>query len=257
MKYTRYRSGLIRIRGAPLQKQGNPTTSPRIEGHRIQTVYYIHMRNHLAAVLIAFLGIFSAGSSTAQQPALSRSSATESHEGVTISVESWTRASNYKEKFPKKSPFSGGVVALHVTFRNNSDESVRVDLQRIRLVLILGEENRQELIPLTADDVADTVLLKGGKDPTTRRNPLPIPLGKPNPSRDKNWTDFRNDCQNAAIPSPVVAAHSALDGLVYFDMRSEWELLQTAKLYIPNLESMTSHTPLSYFEIELGRGSPN
>jgi hypothetical protein len=215
------------------------------------------MRNHLAAVLIAFIAFLSPDILTAQQLSPTRGAATESHEGVTISVEPWTHASNYKDKFPKKSPFNGGVVALHVTFRNNSNESVKVDLQRIRLVVILGEENRQELVPLTADDVADTVLLKGGKDPTTRRNPLPIPIGKPNPSRDKNWTDFRDACQNAALPSPVVAAHESMDGLVYFDMRSEWELLQTARLYIPNLESMATHTPLSYFEIELGHGSSN
>lgn len=223
----------------------------------MQTVYYIHMRILLALVLFAFLSLLSPCSVPAQQSVSARAAATDSHEGVSISAESWTRASYYKEKFPKKSPFSGGVVALHVTFRNNSDESVKIDLQRIRLIIILGEENRQELVPLTADDVADTVLLKGTKDPTTRRNPLPIPIGRPNPSRDKNWTEFRNDCQNAAIPSPVVAAHSAMDGLVYFDMRSEWDLLQTAKLYIPNLESMSSHTPLSYFEIDLGRGSSN
>lgn len=215
------------------------------------------MRNYLAAVLVGIFAFLSPSALSARQAAPARASAIESHEGVTISVEPWTHAANYKEKFPKKSPFHGGVVALHVTFRNNSDESVKVDLKRIRLVLILGEENRQELIPLTADDVADTVLLKGSKDPTTRRNPLPIPIGKPNPTRDKNWTDFRDECQNAAIPSPVVAAHSAMDGLVYFDMRSEWELLQTAKLYIPNLESMASHMPLSYFEIELGHGSSN
>ena len=215
------------------------------------------MRNHLAGVLLAFLIVTSPGALIAQQPASVRGASAESHEGVTISVEPWTHASKYREKFPKKSPYNGGVVALHVTFRNNSDESVKVDLQRIRLVLILGEENRQELVPLSADDVADTVLLKGGKDPTTRRNPLPIPIGKPNPSRDKNWTEFRDDCQNAGIPSPVVAAHGSLDGLVYFDMRSEWELLQTAKLYVPNLESMSTHTPLSYFEIELGHSSSN
>ena len=223
----------------------------------MQTVYYIHMRNYLAAVLVASIGFFSLDCLLAQQPGAARGTAMESHEGVTISVEPWTHSLSYKEKFPKKSPFNGGVAALHVTFRNNSDESVKVDLQRIRLVIILGDENRQELVPLTADDVADTVLLKGGKDPTTRRNPLPIPIGKPNPTRDKNWTDFRNDCQNAAIPSPVVAAHTSMDGLLYFDMRSEWELLQTARLYIPNLESMNTHTPLSYFEIELGRGSSN
>ncbi len=223
----------------------------------MQTVYYIQMQIPLAAVLASFLVFLSPSSVAAQQLTPAPAAATESHEGLTITVEPWTHASNYKDKFPKKSPFNGGVVALHVTFHNNSEESVKVDLQRVRLVVMLGEENRQELMPLTADDVADTVLLKSGKDPTTRRNPLPIPIGKPNPSRDKNWTDFRDQCQNAGIPSPVVAAHGSMDGLVYFDMRSEWELLQTARLYIPNLESMATHTPLSYFEIELGRRSSN
>jgi hypothetical protein len=212
------------------------------------------MRNHLAAVLIIFLNLVFGLLAAAQQTQTLKAVASDSHEGITISVEPWTQASNYKEKFPKKSPFTGGVVGLYVTIRNNSDESVKVDLQRIRLLLILGEENRQELTPLTPDDVADAVLLKGSKDPTQRRNPLPIPVGKPNPSRDKNWTDFKNDCQNASIPSPVVAAHSSIDGLVYFDLRSEWDVLQNAKLYVPNLVAMATNTPLSYFEINLGHG---
>ncbi len=216
------------------------------------------MPKHAVAVLNILLSLAWGwpGIVAAQQIAGARA-ANDSHEGITISVEPWTHAANYKEKFPKKSPYAGGVVALKVTIRNNSDESVKVDLQRIRLLLILGEENRQELTPLSADEVADAVLLKGGKDPTTRRNPLPMPIGKPNPSRDKNWTELRDTCQNAAMPSPVVATGTAMEGLVYFDMRSEWDLLQTAKLYVPNLITMTSHTPLSYFEIDLGKGSGN
>ncbi|HEY2119771.1 MAG TPA: hypothetical protein VGH37_11345 [Candidatus Acidoferrum sp.] len=215
------------------------------------------MRNHLAAVLTIFLSLFLGGRVAAQQTGPLKSAASDSHEGITISVQPWVRASDYKEKFPKKSPFTGGVAGLHVTIRNNSDESVKVDLLRIRLLLILGEENRQELVPLSPDDVADAVLLKGAKDPTQRRNPLPMPVGKPNPTRDKNWTDFKNDCQNASIPSPVVAAHSSVDGLVYFDLRSEWDVLQNAKLYVPNLVSMVTNTPLSYFEIDLGHGAGN
>jgi hypothetical protein len=224
------------------------------------------MRNHEAAVLIVFLSFLGGGgwgvatiSAQSQtqgpQASVTRGAANDSHEGVTISVEPWTHAANYKEKFPKKSPFTGGVAALHVTIRNNSEESVKVDFQHIRLLLVLDEENRQELEPLTADDVADTVLLKGGKDPTQRRNPLPMPIGKPNPSRDKNWTEFRDTCQNAGMPSPVVAAGAAMDGLVYFDLRSEWDLLKSAKLYVPNLMTMSTKTPLSYFEIDLGKAS--
>jgi hypothetical protein len=177
---------------------------------------------------------------------------------MTIGVDPWTFASRYKERFPKKSPFSKGIVALRVSFRNDSDESIKIDLPHIRLLLQLNEDERQELEPLTADDVADTVLLKGnGKDPTAKRIPLPIPLGGAKPTRDKNWTDFRDDCQNAGVPSSVVAAHGTMEGLLYFDLRGEVELLRNARLYVPNLTMMGTKQPLSYFDIPLGASAAN
>lgn len=187
-----------------------------------------------------------------------RAGARDSHEGMTILVDPWTTASRYKERFPKKSPFNNGIIALQVTFQNESDESIKLDLKSIRLLLVIGEDNRQELIPLAADDVADTVLLKNNsKDPTQRRNPLPIPVGKPTPSRDKNWTELRDTAQNASVPTNVVAAHSSVQGLVYFDLRGEIDLLQSARLYVPNLVTMGDRRPLSYFDIELGHSSGN
>jgi hypothetical protein len=187
-----------------------------------------------------------------------RAGARDSHEGMTILVEPWTTASRYKERFPKKSPFNSGIIALQVTFQNESDESIKLDLKSIRLLLVIGEDNRQQLVPLAADDVADAVLLKNTtKDPTQRRNPLPIPVGKSTPSRDKNWTELRDAAQNASVPSNVVAAHSSVQGLLYFDLRGEIELLQSARLYVPNLITMSDRRPLSYFDIELGHSSGN
>jgi hypothetical protein len=217
------------------------------------------MRNVVALVVLAAVSL----SARAQSPSNPSQDApkttpmkaqfTDTHEGMTIGVEPWTQAIAYKQKFPKKSPFSAGVVALQMTFKNDSDESIKVDVQSIRLLLLIGEDNRQELSPLTAEDVADTVLLSNnGKDPTQRRNPLPIPVGKPRPSRDKNWVELKDACQNAGVPSSVVAAHSTVVGLVYFDLRSEWDLLQNAKVYLPSLVSMSTRRPLSYFEIDLG-----
>jgi hypothetical protein len=227
----------------------------------MQTVYYNLMRNLLAALLATSLSLSAGTQSPTQEPAKPtpmKASFMDTHEGMSIGVEPWIHASTYKEKFPKKSPFSGGVVALQMTFRNDSDESIKIDLQSIRLLLLIEEGNRQELSPLSAEDVADTVLLSNnGKDPTQRRNPLPIPVGKPRPSRDKNWTEFKEACQNAAVPSSVVAAHSTVTGLVYFNLRSEWDLLQNAKVYLPNLVSMSSRRPLSYFEIDLSHGATN
>ena len=187
-----------------------------------------------------------------------RATAVDSHEGLTIGVDPWTVASRYKEKFPKKSPFSAGIVALRISFRNETGEGIRVDLRRIRLVVQLSEENRQEIQPISPDEVADTLLLKhNGKDPTAKRVPLPVPLGKVPTTRDKNWTDFRDACQDASVPSPVIGAHSTVEGLLYFDVRGEWDLLATSRLYVPGLITMSSKEPLSYFDIDLGHANSN
>jgi hypothetical protein len=198
--------------------------------------------------------------SSAKAPAQTSllATAVDSHEGLTIGVDPWTVASRYKEKFPKKSPYSAGIVALRISFRNETGDGIRVDLPRIRLVVQLSEENRQEIQPISPDEVADTLLLKqNGKDPTAKRVPLPVPLGKVPTTRDKKWTDFRDACQDASVPSPVIGAHSTVEGLLYFDVRGEWDLLQTSRLYVPGLITMSSKEPLSYFDIDLGHANSN
>jgi hypothetical protein len=196
---------------------------------------------------------------TQQAPKTWRDPYVDSHEGVIIGVDPWTSTNRYKEKFPKKSPFQAGVVALHLSLRNNNEKGVKVNLQNMRLILQLDEENRQELQPLTPDDVAEAVFTKKTKDPTLRRSPLPIPIptsGVPKPAHDSNWTQFRDTCQNAAVPSSVIGAHETVEGLVYFDIRGELDLLQGAKLYVPNLITMDNNEPISYFEIQLGHEKP-
>ncbi|HTZ33356.1 MAG TPA: hypothetical protein VMH31_12925 [Methylomirabilota bacterium] len=216
------------------------------------------MRILLACLLSLGTVYLLSAQSTSQTPAAQHASARDSHEGITISVDPWTTASRYKDKFPKKSPFSGGVIAIHIRIQNDNDQGIRVSPESIRLLVQIDEENRQELQPLGPDDVADDVLLKdNGKDPTSRRNPLPIPVGKPRPSRDANWTAMRDACQNAAIPSKVIGGHSFVEGLVYFNLRGEVDLLQTARLYLPSLTTMGSNQPISYFEIRLGKDAEN
>jgi len=216
------------------------------------------MKKLLAVVVVVFLGILLGRPAAGQQAKPLRTSILDAHEGVTIGVEPWTQASRYKEKFPKKSPFAAGIVALKLSIRNDNDEAVKLTLRRIRLLVQLDAENRQELEALTADDVADAVMLRqNGKDPTARRLPIPLPINRPKPTRDKNWEEFRGDCQNAGIPSGVIGAHSTMEGLVYFDLRGEWDLLQTARLYVPDLQKMTSQQAILYFDIDFSRNSPN
>jgi len=229
----------------------------------MRTNYYSLMPTILAVVLFGMAAATvaqenDAKENTAKSATTLHELATDSHEGVTIGVDPWTQESRYKEKFPKKSPFAAGIVAIHVRFRNDTDHGLKVNLDSVRLLVQLSEENRQELTPLSPDDVADTVTLKNnGKDPTSRRVPLPIPVPTVKSGRDSKWTTLHDECANAGIPTSILAAHSTVEGLMYFDLRGEIDLLQNAHFYVPNIVSMSDNEPLSYFDIAMGHDSAN
>jgi hypothetical protein len=244
-----------RAQAAP--SAGNPALPLGIEGVEMRKDYYNPMRNlsiivpFLAAAF--FLGGFLDRPAAQQPQATLKSASLESHEGVTISAQPWTNAATYKAKFPKKSPLAYGIVAIDTTIRNDSDESMKVDLEQIRLNVTVSEDNRQALRSLTPDDVADVVTDTHRKDPTeTRRSPIPIPKG-PKVGRDKHWTEMQKAAADAAVNSSIVAPHHSVQGLLYFDLQSQFDLLSTAHLYIPDIRALEKNHPLLYFEIDLSR----
>jgi hypothetical protein len=236
------------VRGA-----GNLALPPGIEGVEMRKDYYNLMRN--LAIIVPFLAaaVFSGGPAAQQPQSTMKAAALESHEGVTISAQPWTDAANYKAKFPKKSPLAAGIVAIDTVIRNDSDDSMKVDLEQIRLNVTVSEENRQALRSLTPDDVADVVTDSKRKDPTAmHRSPLPIPTG-PKVGRDKHWTEMQKAAADAGVNSSIIAPHHAVQGLLYFDLQGQVDLLNTAHLYIPDVRALEKNHPLVYFEIDLSR----
>ena len=212
--------------------------------------YYSLMQ--MAPTLLALILLSMVPSPVTAQQAPLKAASLESHEGLTVSAQPWTEGSQYKDKFPKKSPLAAGVIAVQVIFRNDTNESLRVNLERIRLTVQLSDENRQEVQSLTADQVADSVLKPAAKDPT-KRSRLPVPLPTSKGGRDKHWTELQTEAQNAAVPTSVLAAHSSVQGLLYFDLQNQFDLLQSAHLYIPDVAQMDRKVALTYFDVDLGR----
>jgi len=217
----------------------------------MQKVYYNPMRNltRFLPVLAASLLLASQGSP--QQPASLKTSALESHEGMTISARAWTDPALYKEKFHKKSPFAAGIVAVQVAFRNDSEDSIKINLERIRLNITISEEDHQALDPLTSEQAADVILNPGAKNVTARR--FPIPLGGPKVGHDKKWTEVEQELREAGVRASVVAPHSTVEGLLYFDLRNQFDLLNTARLYVPDVTALEKNHGLLYFEIDLSK----
>jgi hypothetical protein len=233
------------------ETQGNPAQPPGIEGVEMRKVYYNPMRK--LTLILAFLAAPSlvAQKGASQQPSSLKTASLESHEGMTITARPWTDPAPYKEKFPKKSPFEAGIAAVQVAFRNDSDDSLKVNLERIRLNVSLSEEDHQSLYPLTSEQAADVITHPGSKNVTTKR--LPIPLGGPKMGHDKKWVEVEKSLSDAGVQASVVAPHSTVQGLLYFDLRSQFDLLNAAHLYVPEIIAIEKNRGLMYFEIDLSR----
>jgi hypothetical protein len=216
-------------------------------------VYYNPMRKLtlILPLFAAFLVAVRPGAS--QQPTSLKTNSLESHEGMTLSARPWTDPALYKEKFPKKSPYAAGMIAIQVVFRNDSDDSMKINLERIRLNVTLSEEDHQALYPLSPEQGADVITRPATKNLTAKR--LPIPLGGPKVGKDKKWTEVAQSLREAGVQASVVAPHSSVQGLLYFDLRSQFDLLNTAHLYVPEIVAIEKNRGLMFFEIDLSRSA--
>ena len=221
----------------------------------MRKVYYNPVQ--MLTLILAFLAapLLLPQNGTPQQPGSLKTASLESHEGMTITARPWTDPALYKTKFPKKSPFAAGIVAIQVNFRNDSDDSMKVNLERIRLNITLSEEDHQALYPLSSEEAADVITHPGSKNVTMKR--LPIPLGGPKVGHDKKWVEVEKSLSDAGIQASIVAPHGTVEGLLYFDLRSQFDLLNAAHLYVPEIVAIEKNRGLMYFEIDLSRSVEN
>jgi hypothetical protein len=225
----------------------------------MQTVYYNWLtaayRPTLAILtplaLVAFAIAPSRSPASARQQSVAKpitTSSLDSHEGLTIAADPWLSAERYQSTFSKKSPYSAGVLAIKVNFRNDSDESIKIALDRIRLNLTFDDNNRQDLPPLSSELLADAVLHPRVKSNKSR---LPLPIPTSQGGRDKHWEEYKKLAEDAGLHSSVVAPHSSIEGLLYFDLQGQFDLLSNAHLYIPDLLALEKNRNLMYFDIDL------
>src|SRR5207247_9743663 len=136
-------------------RKATPYNPQESKAPKMRKVYYNPMRKLTLILPLLALSLLASEPVAAQQPSSLKTNSLESHEGMTITARPWTDPALYKEKFPKKSPFAAGIVAIQVIFRNDSDDSMKVNLERIRLNITLSEEDHQALYPLSSEEAAD------------------------------------------------------------------------------------------------------
>ncbi len=179
--------------------------------------------------------------------------ARDQHNGLLVAAEPYQDAARCKERFGKKNPCDAGILVLEVFFRNDNDKAVRVNLDAVRLVLTAPGANRQRLVLLSPDDVADIILSPEVRDPTASRRPLPIPKKAPKKRHSKEWEEVASSVRAVGFEMTVLPPRATVHGFLYFDLDRRFDLLAYAALYLPDLKFLPDNQALLFFEVDLGK----
>lgn len=174
----------------------------------------------------------------------------DQHQKLLVVADPYLSAERYKSTFGKKTPYERGIVAIDVYFQNSNDVAIRMDLSTIRLAVALPGEQRQNLPPLSPEDVADRILLKGDSNPTVSRVPLPFPGIKI--GRGKGWNKMVSHLRSVALESSVIPAHGTTHGFLFFDLNYQFDAIRHSSVYIPDLAFVPDNQALFFFDITLG-----
>ncbi len=211
------------------------------------TMVRLYFTGFLALLLVAAASVTPAAPTPQSSAAAPR--AHDAHQGVDVTADPYIDAARSKEKFGKKHPQEAGLLALEMSFRNDNDQPISLNLERIRLAIEAPGERRQNLDPLSVDDAADRIVQPKGPSPSISRRPLPGP--RPRGGRGKDWQKLRDALHAVALASDVLPPHATTRGFLFFDLNHHFDLLSHASLYIAELRFIPSREELLYFEVEL------
>jgi hypothetical protein len=82
---------------------------------------------------------------------------------------------------------------------------------------------------------------------------FPIPIGGPKVGHDKKWVEVEQELRDAGVRGSIVAPHSSVEGLLYFDLQGQFALLNSSRLYVPDVVALEKNRELLYFEIDLSQ----
>jgi hypothetical protein len=209
-----------------------------------------------ATILLA--GVIVAALSAAPPPPRQSNPATlparDAHQGLLIAADPYTDEARSKAKFGKKHPQEAGILALEVYFRNDTDEPIKVNVERIRLMLSVPGYERQRLQALSLEEAAERIVNKKGPNVGVRR--LPVPGGGGVVGSSKEVRKMEETLKPLVLASDIVPPHGDMHGFLLFDLAHHLDWVEHATLYVPELSFVASRKELLFFEVDLSRTSP-
>lgn len=173
----------------------------------------------------------------------------DSHQGLTVSADPYVDGDRSKAKFKQGDPYKAGLLAVDVSFKNDTSIPIHVDLSTLRLDIDSPDGRRFHLPPLSIAEAARQIAHpQGASLPKPRRLPSISPPG----SDDSKTRDVKDKLEPLALEADVVPPNGAIHGFVFFDVNNHFDAVPNATLYLPDVKSVTSDMEMIYFEVPLG-----
>jgi hypothetical protein len=170
------------------------------------------------------------------------------HEGLTISAEPCIDPAKAEQIFGKQHPYKAGILALEVSFHNETPQPMRLTMNSIRLEIGAPGEVRDKVESLTARQVARLIIYPSGTpDVGTKRR---VPIGNV-PTHDKKVDKLTDELRPFALDADVIPPLGTIHGYLFFDLDHDFALVPDAMLYIPDIKIVQGNKPLMFFEIPL------
>jgi len=172
----------------------------------------------------------------------------DQHEGMRVSVDSYSDVRRAKEKLGKADPVPVGMLPVDVFLTNSTTQPIRIDMESIQLSVHFPNGQRQDIDWLPVSEVARVIAHPNGpSNPHAPRFPVGVQTGA-DTKTDKVLEVLRPFALDVSIIPPLSTIH----GLLFFDLSHDLSLAQHASLYVPNLTSVPEKKPLMFFEVALG-----
>ena len=183
----------------------------------------------------------------ANQPAASLPE--DKHEGLTVSVNSYTESERAKEKFGKANPLAVGILPVEVFLHNETMQAIRIDVSTIQLSVRFPSGKHQDVDWISTREVASIVAHPNGPPgPQSRR--FPVGIGS---TTDKKTDKMLEILGTFALDADIVPPMATIHGFVFFALNGDLSLAANASLYVPDVTSIPSNKPLMFFEVPLGK----
>jgi hypothetical protein len=173
----------------------------------------------------------------------------DTHEGLTVSVNSYTEPDRAKQKFGKATPLPVGILPVEVFLHNETMQPMRIDVSTIQLSVRFPSGKHQDVDSIPAKEVAAAVAHPNGPPgPQSRR--FPVGIGS---ISDKKTDKMLETLGPLALDADIVPPMATIHGFVFFDLNGDLTLAANASLYVPDVTIIPSNKALMFFEVPLGK----